>query len=438
MSPSHRSALLAASLLVLGGLAGEAGAAGAPKAEATAKSVQTIVASPAFKAAAKTLADDYERTVADIVTLTEIPAPPFKETARGKAYLEMLKAHGLSDVVMDAEGNVMGVRPGTATKGQGPFVVIAAHLDTVFPEGTDVKVRREGTKLMAPGIGDDTRSLATLLAYVRALDAAKIKTRSDILFVGNVGEEGAGDLRGTRHLFNKGPYKGRISAFFSMDGADPSRIVDRGVGSKRYHVVFSGPGGHSYGAFGVVNPMAAMAKSVVDLYAVDAPKAPKTTYSASVTGGGTSVNAIPGEVFMDFDMRSESAEELGKLDKTLVGILDGAVAAENAARSTRFGKVSYQAKVIGERPAGRTDPNAAIVTATAAAITALGLTPAHEASSTDANVPMSLGVPAVTIGAGGKSGRAHALDEWIDVDKAEGVKGMQVGLAALLGVAGVD
>ncbi|CAN5761067.1 M20/M25/M40 family metallo-hydrolase [soil metagenome] len=397
-----------------------------------------LVASPAFKAAVAKLDADHERTVTDIVTLTEIPAPPFKEAARGKAYLAMLKAHGLTDVEMDREGNVMGVRPGARTKGKGPYVVLAAHLDTVFPEGTDVKVRREGSKLMAPGVGDDTRSLAVLLAYLRAMDAAKIKTTADILFVGNVGEEGAGDLRGTRYLFNTGKYKGRISAFFSMDGNDPSRVVDQGVGSKRYHVVFRGPGGHSYGAFGMVNPMAAMAKAVVDRYSIKPPTEPKTTYAASVTGGGTSVNAIPGEVFMDFDMRSESAAELAKLDTKLVAILNAAVEGENAARSTRYGKVSVEVKVIGERPAGATDPKAAIVAATHDAITALGYTPLHEASSTDANVPMSLGIPAVTIGSGGKGGRAHALDEWIDVEKGPSVKGMSVGLAALLTVAGVE
>jgi di/tripeptidase len=397
-----------------------------------------LVASPGFKKAVAKLDADYDRTVADIVTLTQIPAPPFKEEARAKAYLAMLKAHGLSNVEMDTEGNVMGVRAGTVTKGNGPFVVIAAHLDTVFPEGTDVKVKRAGTKLMAPGIGDDTRSLATLLAYVRALDAAGIRTRSDILFVGNVGEEGPGDLRGIRHLFNKSAYKGRISAFFSMDGSDPSRIVDKGVGSKRYRVTFKGPGGHSYGAFGIVNPMAAMAKAVSDLYAVETPRHPKTTYSASVTGGGTSVNSIPNSVFMEFDMRSESAAELAKLDQTLIGILDKAVAGENAARDTRDGKISYEAKVIGERPAGETPASADIVVATAGAITALGFKPQHEDSSTDSNVPMSLGIPAVTIGAGGKGGRAHALDEWIDVEKGESLKGMQVGLAALLAVAGVE
>jgi len=429
--------MLRPSLIALAAVLAASSASAALKADPN-KAVAKMVASPAFKAAAAKLDADFDRTVADIVTLTEIPAPPFKEEARAKAYLEMLKAHGLTNVEMDAEGNVMGIRPGTVTKGKGPFVVLAAHLDTVFPEGTDVKVKRDGTKLMAPGIGDDTRSLATLLAYMRALDAAKISTKADILFVGNVGEEGPGDLRGTRFLFNKGPYKGRISAFFSMDGSDPSRIVDRGVGSKRYRVTFKGPGGHSYGAFGLVNPMTAMSQAVVDLYAVQAPKEPKVTYSASVTGGGTSVNSIPNSVFMEFDMRSESAAELAKLDQTFVGILDKAVASENAARSTKAGKISYDAKVIGERPAGTTPQDSDIVLLTAAAITALGLKPEHQDSSTDSNVPMSLGIPAVTIGSGGKAGRAHALDEWIDVEKASSVQGMQVGLAALLAVAGVN
>ena len=432
-----RSLRRSAVMIVLGAglLAGPALAAPRSPPAAT---VGKIVGSPAFKAAVAKLDADHERTVGDIVTLTQIPAPPFKEAARAKAYLDMLKAHGLSDVAMDAEGNVMGVRAGTATKGKGPFVVLAAHLDTVFPEGTDVTVRREGTRLMAPGIGDDTRALATLLAYMRALDAAGIKTRSDILFVGNVGEEGPGDLRGVRYLFKTGPYAGRISAFFSMDGSDPSRLIDRGTGSKRYHVTFTGPGGHSYGAFGTVNPMTAMARSVVDLFALQPPADPKTTYSASVTGGGTSVNSIPHEVFMQFDLRSESAAELAKLDVALIGILDRAVAGENAARDTSAGKVAYQAKVIGERPAGRTPADAAIVGLTEAAIAALGFTPQHEASSTDSNLPMSLGVPAVTIGAGGRGDRAHALDEWIDVEKGPTLQGMQVGLAALLAVAGVD
>ncbi|WP_374655418.1 M20/M25/M40 family metallo-hydrolase [Phenylobacterium sp.] len=422
----HRHAFAAAAACAL--LASPAMAA--PKDE-----VARIVANPAFKTAVATLDKDYDRTVADIVTLTEIPAPPFKEAERGKAYKTMLEAHGLTEVEVDPEGNVMGLRKGTKS---GPVVVVSAHLDTVFPEGTNVKVRREGTKLHAPGVADDTHNLAVLLAWIRAMDAAKIRTQSDILFVGTVGEEGAGDLRGVRYFFGKGKYKDRTKAFFSVDGLDPGGITHIGVGSKRYRVTFSGPGGHSYGAFGIVNPMAAMAKAITDLYEIQPPTDPKVTYSASVTGGGTSVNAIPDKVFTEFDMRSADPAELAKLDARFKAIMQEAVAHENKARSTRVGQVSVEIKPIGDRPAGQTPKTSPIVAYTAAAIQALGYTPEYDASSTDANAPMAVGVPAITIGGGGKGGRAHSLDEWIDVEKSGGVKGMSVGLAAVLAVAGVN
>ena len=406
-----------------------------PAAAAPKDDVARIVASPAFKTAVATLDSEHDRTVADIITLTEIPAPPFKEEARGKAYLAMLQAHGLTQVETDAEGNVMGLRKGTQP---GPLVVVSAHLDTVFPEGTNVKVRREGTKLHAPGVADDTRNLAVLLAWIRALDAAKISTKSDILFIGTVGEEGAGDLRGVRHFFTEGKYKDRTKAFFSVDGLDPSNVTHIGVGSKRYRVTFNGPGGHSYGSFGIVNPMAAMGKAIADFYEVQVPTDPKVTYSASVTGGGTSVNAIPNKVFTEFDMRSADAGELAKLDARFKSIMQQAVEHENKARSTRVGSVSVEIAPIGDRPAGVTPKDSALVTVTAAAIEALGYRPQYEASSTDANAPMALGVPAITIGGGGKGGRAHSLDEWLDVEKAESVRGMSVGLAAVLAAAGVN
>ena len=406
-----------------------------PAIAAPTHDVAKIVGSPAFKSAVATLDREHDRTVADIITLTEIPAPPFKEEARGKAYRAMLEAHGLTNVEIDSEGNVMALRKGTRP---GSVVVVSAHLDTVFPEGTDVKVRREGTKLYAPGIADDSRSLAVLLAWARALDAAKIRTESDILFVGTVGEEGAGDLCGVRYFFNEGKYKDRTKAFFSVDGVDPSQITHIGVGSKRYRATFKGPGGHSYGAFGIVNPMAAMGKAVADLYTVQVPTSPKVTYSASITGGGTSVNAIPDKVFTDFDMRSADAGELAKLETRFKSIMDEAVAHENKARSTRFGPVSVELTSIGDRPAGQTALTAPLVADTAAVITALGFKPTFNASSTDANAPMAKGIPAITIGSGGSGGRAHSLEEWIDVDKDASVRGMSVGLAAILAAAGVD
>lgn len=426
-----RILVLTCLVLCLGG-PGIAQAARSPEAE-----VARVAADARFKTAQKVLMAEHERTVADIIRLTEIPAPPFGEARRAEAVRRDFEAHGLRDVTIDAEGNVTGVRPGGRTNGRGPFLVVAAHLDTVFPEGTDVRVRREGWRLAAPGVGDNTRSLATLLAWIRALDAARLKTDADILFVANVGEEGQGDLRGMKALFGKGPYAGRISAFFSVDGSDPAGVVTRGVGSNRYRVVFSGPGGHSYGAFGIVNPMVAMAGAVSGLYALSPPASPRTTYSASVAGGGASVNSIPSSVFVEVDLRSEDPQALAELDRGFRSAVDRAVAAENAARSTALGPVKAELKVLGQRPAGTTPSDSRLVRITRAAIEAQGFVAEEEASSTDSNIPMSLGIPAVTIGAGGRGGRAHAPDEWIDVEPVEMVRGMSAGLLAILAQAGV-
>ncbi len=396
--------------------------------------IDAIMRSPAYAAAVATLDAQHDRIVADIVTLTEIASPPFGEDVRGDAYLAMLRAHGLDDVEKDAAGNAMGLRRGI---GNGPLIVVAAHLDTVFPTGTDVRVRREGTKLFAPGIGDDTRSLAVLLGFMRAMDEAGIRTVSDILFVGDVGEEGLGDLRGVRHLFHEGKYKDRIKAFFTVDSPDMDNIATAGVGSKRYRVVFRGPGGHSYGAFGLVSPMNAMAQAITELARVMVPAQPKTTYSASVVGGGTSVNAIPNEAWMEIDLRSEAPAELARLEARFHAVVDHAVQAENHARSTAQGAITAEAKMIGDRPAGSTSADSDIVRLSTAAIAAHGFTTKHVASSTDANIPMALGIPAIKIGSGGSGGRAHSLEEWIDVDKAPSVRGMAATLTAILAVAGV-
>ena len=417
--------LTLASLLVLA-----SAAAAQPKPE-------DVLKTKGYQAAAKILDRDHDRLVEEIIKLTEIPAPPFKEAERAKAYAEMLKDAGLADVEIDAEGNAMGVYRGTGPAG-GPMVMIAAHLDTVFPEGTPVKVRREGTRLFAPGIGDDTRGLAVLLAYARAMKASGIKVRQDIVFVGNVGEEGPGDLRGVRYLLTKGKYKDRVKAFFSMDGTDASRIVTGGVGSKRYRITYKGPGGHSYGAFGLVNPMVAMSQTVVDFYKIPVPTKPKATYSASVTGGGTSVNSIPNEVFMEFDMRSENREELGKVEKAFLSIVQKSVEAENAARSTKEGAIIADVKLIGDRPAGETAATQPIVRNAEAVVRAKGLTPKRAFSSTDSNMAMSLGIPAVTIGSGGVGDRSHSLDEWIDVEKTKSLEGASIGLGILLATAGVQ
>lgn len=389
---------------------------------------------PAFARAQAIIDRDHDTLVDDIIHLTEIPAPPFKEDARGAAFLALLKQTRLTNVERDAAGNVMGVRKGT---GGGPLVAVAAHLDTVFPEGTDVHVKRQGTRLSAPGVGDDARSLAVLIAIVRALDEADVRTMSDILFVADVGEEGAGDLRGMKELFLKGPYKDRIKAFISIDGTgEGSEITNAAVGSRRYHVVFKGPGGHSYGAFGLVSPTFALADAVDRISRLKVPATPKTTFNVGVIGGGTSVNAIPDHAWMDLDLRSESAAELEKLDASVRAILRQAVDDENAARSGASGALTMGMMPIGNRPSGQTPPSAPLVQTAEAAVRTMGMSPRLASGSTDANLPISLGIPAITIDSGGTGDRAHAVDEWIDVAKPASVKGISTALLILLTVAG--
>ena len=422
---SPRSLALA---LVLAVTCGPAAAGQVP-----AAAVADLIKDPRFERARAFIKTDHERFVRELVTLTEIPAPPFKEERRAKAYLELLKEHALGDVEMDQEGNVMGVRKGT---GGAPMLAVLAHLDTVFPEGTDVKVKRQGTRLMAPGVGDDTRGLALMLAVIRAMNAAKLTTAGDVLFVGNVGEEGEGDLRGVRFLLQRGKYKDRIRRFLAIDGGDQGGITRGGVGSKRYRVTFKGPGGHSYGAFGLVNPAYAMATAMARFSDLQVSSSPKTTFNVGVVSGGTSVNSIPSEVSMDVDMRSESCAELKKVDDAFLAIVKSSVADENRARSTREGDIQVDPKVIGERPCGETSLDAPILKTTAAVVHAFGLKPAFGVSSTDSNIPMSMGIPALTIGRGGQGGRSHSPDEWTDVEAGGVAKSVEVALAIILAVAG--
>ncbi|MCA3280150.1 MAG: M20/M25/M40 family metallo-hydrolase [Roseomonas sp.] len=399
------------------------------------ETIAAIRADARFAAASAKLAADHARMVEDCIKLTQIPAPPFAEEERAAAYLAMLRDHGLEEVEQDEIGNVMGLRRGF---GNGDILVVAAHLDTVFPAGTDVRVRREGTRLFAPGVSDDTWSLAVNLGFLRALDAAGIRTRHDLLFVGDVGEEGLGDLRGIRHLFTKGRHRARIRGFLTVDSPQVEGIVSGGVGSKRYRVIFQGPGGHSYAAFGLVNPMYAMAEAARSLAAVQVPESPPTTHCVSVVSGGTSINAIANRVVIEVDLRSASAAELAKLDRAFLDIVDLAVATENAARSTANGAITAEITPVGDRPAGETPAGSPIRALAAAAVSAEGYRPSFEWSSTDANIPMSLGIPALKIGAGGRGGRAHSLDEWLDVEPVEALRGMRSSLATILAIAGME
>ncbi|WPB83210.1 M20/M25/M40 family metallo-hydrolase [Sediminicoccus rosea] len=394
--------------------------------------IAAIRAHAGYRKACEVMRAEHDRTVADIITLTEIPAPPFAEEKRASAYLDMLRAHGLEECAQDEVGNVMGLRRGF---GNGDILVVAAHLDTVFPAGTDVRVRREGTKLFAPGVGDDTRSLAVNLAFLRAMDAAGLRTRHDILFVGDVGEEGLGDLRGIRHLFAHHPKRERIRAFLTVDSPDVDRIVTGGIGSRRFRVTFRGPGGHSYAAFGMVNPMYAMADAARHLGAIQVPREPVTTHCVSVVSGGTSINAIPETVTMEVDLRSASAEQLARLEKQFLDGVHAAVAAENAARE---GTITVDLVPVGDRPAGHTPNGSPIARLASAAVAAEGYQPSFEWSSTDANIPMSLGIPALRIGSGGTGGRAHSLEEWIDVETESSLRGMRASLATILAIAEME
>lgn len=359
------------------------------------------------------------------VALCEIEAPPFEERARGEAYRRAFQRLGLRNVRVDAVGNVIGERPGTVG---GPHLVFSAHLDTVFPPGTPVRVTRKGTRLFGPGITDDCRGLAVLLGVARALQEARVSTPGRITFVGTVGEEGLGDLRGVKHLFGPEGLPA-IDRFVSIDGAGLG-ITNGGVGSKRYRVTFKGPGGHSYGAFGLPNPLHALGRAVATIAALEVPASPKTTFNVGRVGGGTSVNSIPFEAWMEVDLRSEDPGSLSELEARVRQAIDAAVVAENA-RWQHASRVSAEVALVGDRPAGRTPDTSDIVRAAGSVLRVLGLPVALRASSTDANVAMARSIPAITIGGGGTGAASHALDE--SFDTSGGVDGLRQ--AILLAIA---
>ena len=347
-------------------------------------------------------------TIEQQIHICEIPAPPFHENARGEELRRLFKNLGLQNVNVDKAGNVLGTRPGRA---EHPHLVMSAHLDTVFPEGTKVKVGREGTVLNGPGIGDDCRGLAILLATIQALDEAKVQTPGQITFVADVGEEGLGDLRGMKNLFSES-MKNQIDKFVSIDGTGFG-IVNIGVGSVRYRVTFSGPGGHSYGSFGMANPIHALGRAISKVSDFDVPSDPKTTFNVGRIGGGTSVNAIASEAWMEVDLRSSDVPSLNALDQRFQSAVHAAVEEENRRWRNR-GKVSVSLELVGARPAGRTPLNSPIVQTALAVSRALGLPEDLRESSTDSNVPMNLNIPAITIGGGGRGVGSHSPEESFD------------------------
>jgi acetylornithine deacetylase/succinyl-diaminopimelate desuccinylase-like protein len=384
-------------------------AVGAPAALAqTADIGNRLLQDPAVRAALDAARGDEARTIEEQIRLCEVPAPPFKEAARAKVYADAFRAVGLQNVRLDREGNVLGVRPGRSAR---PNLVFSAHLDTVFPEETRLTVTRNGSVLHGPGIGDDCRGLAVLLSIVRALDRAKVQTQGTITFVGTVGEEGLGDLRGVKALFNE-TLKGQIDRFVSIDGTGLS-ISHIAVGSLRYRVTFKGPGGHSYGAFGIANPIHALGRAMAAISELQVPASPKTTFNVGRIGGGTSVNAIAFEAWMEVDMRSIDESELRALDARFHRAVDQALAAENA-RWNQNSPVTVEKMLVGDRPAGSTPAGSAIVETAVSVTRALGLTASLDEGSTDSNVPISLKIPAVTIDGGGRGTGSHSLEETFD------------------------
>ncbi|MBD0321415.1 MAG: M20/M25/M40 family metallo-hydrolase [Gemmatimonadetes bacterium] len=385
---------------------------------------------PRVRAALAFLARTEPQTIEEQIAICEIEAPPFKEARRAADYVRRMQALGLRNVRIDAEGNVIGERPGEPG---APVIVISGHLDTVFPEGTDVRVKREGTLLRGPGIGDDCRGLAVVLAVARAMNDAQIRTRGTVLFVGTVGEEGAGNLRGVRHLFEK-ELRGRVTHFISVDGTGYTMTKDA-VGSHRYRVAFKGPGGHSYSDFGMPNPTHALGRAIARIANFQVPADPRVTFSVGVVQGGTSVNAIAGEASMLVDMRSVDPAALDSLDRRFQAAVRQAADDENARWPLSSARVTVEVQSTGIRPAGTQRADAPIVLTARAAGERLGFTPTATPSSTDANIPISLGIPSLTIDAGGTGQGAHSLAESWDSKGSE--KGTQWALLTVLGLAGV-
>lgn len=434
VQPTRSSRLFVSILVGLGltslGLAVPAeGTAQSPESE-----VRELFEHPTVRSAFDEIMELEPRTMEDLVTLTEIPAPPFMEEERARVYAQWLEEAGADSVWIDEEGNAIGLRRGRVGD---RTIALGGHLDTVFPEGTDVTVRQSGDTLFAPGIGDDTRGLIVVLTVLRAMEAAGVETDDDLWFVGVVGEEGLGDLRGMKYLFREGAHP--IDAWIEVDGGGLDRIVNKGLGSHRYRVTFQGPGGHSWGAFGLANPAHALGRAIrhfQDTADVLTRSGPRTSYNIGQIGGGTSVNSIPFEAWALIDMRSVSPESLNRIDAALQASVQRALEEENTLR--RDGDaLTVDVDMIGNRPSAEHPDDLPLVVRAATATTLLGGTPTLARSSTDSNIPIAAGVPAVTIGRGGEGANGHAPDEWwINRDGHLSIQQALLVLVAEAGLAG--
>ncbi|HTF23910.1 MAG TPA: M20/M25/M40 family metallo-hydrolase [Candidatus Limnocylindria bacterium] len=362
--------------------------------------------------------------------ITEIPAPPFQEAQRAGAVKVLLAEAGLPAHI-DKAGNVIGELRGVNEK---EIVVIAAHLDTVFPPGTDVKVHRDGSRMTAPGISDNGSGVAALLALARAVQFAHLKPQRTVLFVGDVGEEGEGNLRGMRALVDT--YRGKIKAVVVLDGSGTDHVTTKALASRRLEALITGPGGHSWSDFGMPNPINALVRGSVRFINTKVPASPRTTFNLGQIEGGTSVNSVPYEARLKVDIRSESEDELTRLESALRECIAAGVRDEmDSARDRSKGKLEWKVEPLGSRPGGELAQDSALLAALRAADEFVGNQSRIERSSTDANIPLSLGIDAISIGAGGSGGGAHSLQEWYDSAGREA--GLKRALLTVLGVSGV-
>jgi tripeptide aminopeptidase len=388
-------------------------AGGTPRVLAqNAAGVAALMREPSVQAALEAAKTGEAKTIEDQIRFCEVPAPPFQEHDRAVVLQREFTQLGLANVRVDAAGNVLGDRRGTAPR---PRVVIAAHLDTVFPPDTIVKVTRQGSILRGPGIGDNCRGLAVLVAIVRSLNQGAVRTPGTITFVANVGEEGLGDLRGMKALFGE-TMKDQIDRFVSIDNAGINVSIV-GVGSHRYRITFNGPGGHSFAQFGVANPANALGRAVARIAELKVPSDPRTTFNVGRIGGGTAVNAIPSEAWMEIDLRSSDPAQLASLDRSVQQAIDRAVVDENARWGTS-GAITVTKTLVGDRPAGSISVDSPIVQTALAAARAIGSEALLSEASSDANLPMGLHIPAIAIGAGGRSSNSHSADETFDMTDA--------------------
>lgn len=390
-----------------------------------------IAAHPLVKKGLAFLEADDAKTLYDQKQMTVIPAPPFKEQKRAAYYRARLQELGLQDVRVDSEGNAIGVRRGN---GKGPKLIVSAHLDTVFPEGTDVSIKEKDGRLYAPGIADDTRGLAEVLSVIRAFNATGIKTVGDIWFVGTVGEEELGDLRGVKALFRE---QKDIDGFITVEspGAGINTIGRVMVGSRRYRVTYKGPGGHSFGAFGLPSAIHALGRAIGKISEVRTPKSPKTTFTVGTITGGISTNSIAGEAAMQLDMRSSDMGALKKLEDEIMAHIKQAAAEEN--KRWDASSISVDIKLIGDRPAGTVAFDSPVLQAAVLAIQAVGFSNiGFTEGSNDANLAVSLGIPAARLASGGRSGGTHSFNEWYQPQLA--YVGPQSTFLTVLGLVGIE